>query len=183
MSYSDNAIATKARAMYGQRLTAADFDAMVKMAGVPEVASYLKSSTHYRDVLAGLDEHRVHRGQLEASLRSLRYEQYVRLVRYHSAREGDFYRFLFFREEIEQIINLLRYIGAGSEGDYYFTHSRHLERWCTYSLGALSRARDYRELLEVLDGTPYEPILRRYPPKMTEQKNRIDLVSCVSKIP
>lgn len=178
MSYSDNVIAAKARAMYGQCLTAADYDAMVKMATVAEVASFLKSDTHYRSVLAGLDEHQVHRGQLEASLRGLRVTQYARLIQYHVSQSRGFYHFLFLWEEIQQIIGLLRYIGAGSEGDYFVSYPKMLEKHCSYPLEVLARARSYQELLEVLAATPYQDILRRYPPKLEEQKNRIDLVSC-----
>lgn len=176
-SYANNAISAKTHAMYGHRLTPADYDAMVKMSSVPEVAAYLQQNTHYADVLTGLDPLQVHRGQLEANLRNLRFDQYTRLIRYNFAQDSRFYTYIFLWEEIQQILNLLRYLGAGSEGEYFLHYSQYLPKYCSYDIASFPGIRDFQELLQVLDGTPYERILRRYPPRETEEKNRIDLVS------
>lgn len=178
MSRADNAIIAKVRAMYGRRLTTADYDMLMKMGSVADIATYLKSNTHYRDVLGNLDEHSAHRGRLEAQLRTLKYQQYTRLVRYHFSKSGDFYHFVFLREEIEQIIVVLRHLGAGGEEEYHPGYPSVLEGSCSYNLAALCRARDFRELLQVLDRTPYEAILRRHTPKIIDKKPQIDLVTC-----
>ncbi len=77
-SFSNKAIATKARAMYGARVTAADCEELVKKRSVGEVAAYLRDNTHYREVLTQVDPSAIHRGQLENFLRSLSYIQYRR---------------------------------------------------------------------------------------------------------
>lgn len=47
-SFSNKAIATKARAMYGARVTAADYEELIKKRSVGEAAAYLRDNTHYR---------------------------------------------------------------------------------------------------------------------------------------
>ena len=47
-SFSNKAIATKARAMYGARVTAADYEELIKKRSVGEAAAYLRDNTHYK---------------------------------------------------------------------------------------------------------------------------------------
>ena len=74
-SFSNKAIATKARAMYGARVTQADYEELMKKRTVGDAAAYLRDNTHYREVLGQIDPAAIHRGQLENMLRSLRYVQ------------------------------------------------------------------------------------------------------------
>lgn len=67
--FSSNAILSKARAMYGKRLTAADYQALLTCQSVGEVAAYLKQRTVYAQVLSGVNELTIHRGQLESLLK------------------------------------------------------------------------------------------------------------------
>lgn len=79
-SFSNKSIATKARAMYGARVTPGDYEELLKKRSVGEIAAYLRDNTHYREVLTQMDPAAIHRGQLENLLRSLRYIQYQRLI-------------------------------------------------------------------------------------------------------
>ncbi|MEG1874388.1 MAG: V-type ATPase subunit [Angelakisella sp.] len=177
-SYSSKAIASKARAMYGQRLTAADYNDMVKKDSVTEVALYLRDNTHYHQALNDLSLDGIHRAQLEERLRGARFGQYGALTRYCFSRKAGFYQYLYLLEETEQLLKLLRYIGGGSEGEYFFSHTKELPRYCTYNLNAVLAARDYPTLLAAVAGTPYKKILEKYPPRSEGGKNQIDLVLC-----
>ena len=106
-SFSNKAIATKARAMYGPRVTAADYEELIKKRSVGEVAAYLRDNTHYREVLTQVDPSAIHRGQLENFLRSLSYIQYRRLIAFDFGQQS-FYRYRYFRDEIQQVVNLSR---------------------------------------------------------------------------
>lgn len=177
-SFSSKAIASKARAMYGRRLTGGDYAEMIKKSSVGEVAVYLRDNTHYGQALAELRTEDARRGQLEDRLRSLRYDQYAALTRYCFSREAGFYQYIYLWDEIEQVIKLLRYIGGGSEGEHFPRYSRQLARYCSYDLELLSVCRDYSALLEGMRGTAYYEILRRYPPNEDRAKNQIDVVLC-----
>ena len=65
---SANAISAKARAIYGRRLTAADYQELTRQRTVSDVAAYLKANPGYGAYLAGIDEMQIHRGQLELLL-------------------------------------------------------------------------------------------------------------------
>lgn len=164
--------------MFARRLSAADCNEMMKKASVGEVAVFLRDSTHYGRVLGGMDTESIHRGQLEERLREVRYDSYAALTRYCFSREAGFYQYLFLWDEVEQIISLLRYIGAGSEGEYFFNYSRYLTRYCSYDLTKLVACRDFDAVTQVLAGTPYEKILLAHPPLASEGKNQLDMVFC-----
>lgn len=62
---SNAAMATKAKAMFGKRLTASDYQQLLQKKSIPEIASYLKNETLFREALEGYSETGLHRGQLE----------------------------------------------------------------------------------------------------------------------
>lgn len=177
-NFSSSAIAAKARAMYGQRLTASDYNEMMKRATVPEVAVYLRDNTHYGSAMAEMGGENTHRGQIEDRLRQFRYDQYARLINYSFSKDAKFWNYLFLWDEVEQVINIMRYFGSGSEGDYLPSYSRHLMEHCSYDLKALLQCRSYRDMMEVMAGTDYQKILERYPPRGDGDKNQIDMVMC-----
>ena len=173
-SYSSKAIASKARAMFGQSLTPDDYSELMKRTTVPEVAAYLRDNTHYAHTLEHVDLSSIHRGQLENLLRNERYERYQRLIHYDFSRQAGFYQYVYLWDEIEQIINLLRYIGAGSEGEYH-VYGQVSPKFCSYDMNALLHARSYDDVREVLRNTPYDSILAPYVLREEEDKNKLDL--------
>ena len=62
---SSNAVLSKARAMYGKRLTAENYRELLNCKTVGEIAAVLKSRTVYGKLLAGINENEIHRGMLE----------------------------------------------------------------------------------------------------------------------
>ena len=83
----------------------------MKKRTVGDAAAYLRDNTHYREVLGQVDAAAIHRGQLENLLRSFRYFQYQRLIAYNFGQQK-LYRYLYFREEIQQLLGLLRYLSG-----------------------------------------------------------------------
>lgn len=81
-SMSSNAILAKARTMYGRRLTDKDYEDLLACKTVPEVATYLKNETVYSEILSGLNENDVHRGQLETLLRKKIFYEKVSLAKF-----------------------------------------------------------------------------------------------------
>ena len=68
---SNAAMATKAKAMFGKRLTASDYQQLLQKKSIPEIASYLKNETLFREALEGYSETGLHRGQLEMLIRRM----------------------------------------------------------------------------------------------------------------
>ena len=65
-SLSSNVVLAKARAKYGKRLKEKDYRNLLDCKSVAEVVAYLKANTDYHDVLTGINEYDIHRGQHEA---------------------------------------------------------------------------------------------------------------------
>ena len=53
---TNKAIVTKARAMYGKRITSTQYDEMIKRRSVNDLATYLKNETHFQTILFGINE-------------------------------------------------------------------------------------------------------------------------------
>ena len=89
--------------MYGRRLTDKDYEDLLACKTVPEVANYLKNETVYSEILSGLNENDVHRGQLETLLRKKIFYEKVSLARFDMNSEKFLSVFFINRIEIEQI--------------------------------------------------------------------------------
>lgn len=177
-SFSNKAIATKARAMYGGRITHSDYEELMKKRSVGDAAAYLRDNTHYREVLGQIDPGSIHRGQLEHLLRSLRYIHYQRLIAYDFGQQR-LYHYIYRWDELQQLTALLRYLsgrGQGqAEGQYDFHYDRRLAGHTSYSFTGLVQVKSYRELVDFLGDSPYGRILGRFPP---DSSGQIDLTGC-----
>lgn len=67
--FAEKAIFTKLKTMYGQSLTATDYQSLTLRRSVGEIAAYLKNETHFSQVLSNVKESMVRRGYLEDLLR------------------------------------------------------------------------------------------------------------------
>lgn len=159
-----NVILAKARAMYGGRLTAQDFAALLGCRSVGEAAAYLKSNTSYATVLGEVNEASVHRGYLEVLLRRKVRQDYASLCRYDMAGGREMAEYLLRREVAEQIVRCLRLIGAGRSEEYFYTMPLFMMGKVSIDMVRMSRAATFDELREALTGTPYRQILDRHPP-------------------
>lgn len=181
-NFSDKAIAAKVRAMYRHRLTPANYEELMKKRTVGDIAAYLRDNTHYRDVLEQADAAEIHRGQLEQLLRGLEYTQYQRLIAYNYGGK-EIFHYLYLREEIGQLLALLRSISGSPEEEearwyaehYGFTPDRWLVGHTSYDLEKLGEVESYPELLELLGDSPYGELLKSFPP---DESGQIDLVGC-----
>ena len=170
-SLSTKSILTKIRVMFGKRLKAADYEQLVQMHSVAEVASYLKNSTHYGPALASIDENTVHRGYLESLLRKERFTRYMRLIRYDFSQETDFYRFVVIRGEVEELLTAVRLLRSGASLDLLFTLPAYLERYASFPIRKLATVRSYDDLLAVIRRTPYYKVLELFRPVGNEPVN------------
>ena len=168
-SFSEKAIFTKVKAMYGRRLTDAQYRALLHRRSVAEIVTYLRDETDYADVLADTAPTAVHRQQLEHLLRKHRYLQYRTLLRYDTRRGESYYRYPISEAEIEQLLQMMLLLNFGRASDYITQYPAYLAGDTTFSLGALARVRSLDELQTQLSGTPYEPLLRKCIPPGAQQ--------------
>lgn len=157
-----DAIIAKAKSIYGKRLTSEDYNNLLHRSGVSGVVAYLKTTDRYRSTFANVNETQIHRGQVEQLLSKELFELYRRLCKFMSANKSSFCNYMIKELEAKQIVTALTFIKARAAEDYILEMPAYLMNYLSFDLMKLSRARDYRGLLEVLADTPYYKVLRPY---------------------
>lgn len=173
-SMASNAILAKARAMYGKCLTDHDYEQLMDCHTVSEVASYLKTRTNYRSILAGFNENSVHRGQIEPVLRQNLYSDVAALSRYAANKSMAFSDFIVSKMEISQIIRCVTLLNIGKPEEYVYTMPVSLNKLVRINLESLAKVRSYDDILEILKGTRYRSVLEKH--RAAEGK-RIDIAA------
>lgn len=163
-SLSSNVILSKARAMYGRRLTPQNYSELLNCQTVSEVAGYLKNRTAYGKILSGINETDIHRGQLENRLRQKIFQEYDSLCRYELSVGEHFAGYLIALNEIEQIMHSLMLLMAGTPQEYIFNMPMFLNRHTNIDLPSLSKIKNYDDLLLALGRTPYHDLLEPFRP-------------------
>lgn len=171
---SGNAITAKARAIYGKRLRTQNYNELVALSSVSDVASYLKNQTYYSKYLKGINELTIHRGQLEALIIRSKFEKYTSLTKFDTSSNCDFFNYLISDIEITIILRTLIFLNASSTQDIISSIPIYIKDYACFDLLELSKISDFNDLLEVLKHTNYYKILK--PQKATNGK--INLANC-----
>lgn len=174
-SLSGKAMLTKARAMYGKRLTPENYQELLRMKSVRDIAAYLKVMPGYADILSNIFPDSIHRGQLELLLEKSLFQKYIRLSRYDISNRSSFLTFVISRFEVEQILRCIMFLNAGTSENFISELPGYLIVHATFPVMQLAEVRSFDDLLAVLERTKYEDTVRRYAPK---EGARIDYTGC-----
>lgn len=161
-SLSGNAIAAKARAIYGKRLTTTNYHDLMRMPTVSDVCIYLKTNTSYSKYLRNINEAAIHRGQLEDILKRSCMERYFSLLHYDFSGKKSFYHYVITDAEIDLILRAIMLMNSNSVENLISDIPSFLREYATFDFQELARVRNYEQLLQVLDKTPYVHILKRF---------------------
>lgn len=176
---SSNVVLAKARAKYGRRLTARNYEELLACRSVSEVADYLRNRTGYGPALADLPRAEIHRDQLEARLKQKLLEENASLCRYEITVGEDFSQYFIHRYEIEQILRTILFLDAGRPKDFLSAPPAFLVHWSKVDFGALGRCRDFDDLAGALAHTPYRKMLEPFRPA---ENGRIDFTGIKSAL-
>ena len=171
--YAENAILAKSRALFAKRLTKKHYSEMLQCNNVREVASYLKTKTPYAEYLSNLNVSSVHRGWLEANLKNILYIKYDSLSHYDYTLGDDFYKYFVISGECDQITRCVMLMNSGDKEKYLITLPSFFNSRTKIDLVALGKADSYSELLNVINGTPYHKILKKF---MKNDSDSIDVM-------
>lgn len=175
MDFATGAVASKAKAMYGKVLNRKDYQELLRKRSVSEIAGYLKNETDYQNVLQDVHEATLHRGQLEALMHRYVFEKTMRLVRFAGNGHKDFYNSYVIPQEIEQILNKIRRINSDIYEDFAQDVPIYLNEYTSFDLMKLDQAKNFDEILEVLNRTGYHKIVARFHPG---KEKIIDYTGC-----
>lgn len=169
---SSAAVITKARSKYGKRLTDKDYAALLKCQNVSQVMGYLKTHTHYAQVLSKTNENEIHRGRLEILLKQQVFYNFDSLCRYEMSSGSPFSEFIIRRYEIEQIVHFLLLLSCGKVQEYLFALPAYFDKHTDIDLYKLSKCKDYDTFINTIDKAEYKRILMQYKP---DENGAIDL--------
>lgn len=172
---TSNAVVAKARAIYGKRLSEADYTELVRRQSVSEVADYLKRSTHYREILSAVDTNTVHRGYLEDLLRKNTFAIYSGLCKFQQLDKIDFYRYDIVNKEIDQILRCILCLNTDTEDDYISSLPAYLIQHAGIDLLQLAKAKSFEDILAVIRHTDYYDVLKHVKP---DANGKYDYTSC-----
>lgn len=175
--YSSNVILTKVRSMYGNRVKKEDYDNLMNSKNVSQIASYLKNNTHYSTVLSSIDERNIHRGHLEAVIKTKLFNDCEKLMRFEMSTGNSFSKYLITRTEIRQIIKSLALISGEKTEDNISEMPIYFNKFTKINLQVLSNAKTYDDFLSALGKSSYRDLLEKYHPKKGERLD-IQKIEC-----
>lgn len=164
---------TKIRAMLGRMLKDEDFDNMLQLNSVKDIAAYLKQHTYYKNNFEGIDDEVVHRGDLEVLLYRAHLTDALKIARYLKGNEKAFYRFVYRKQEVEDMKKMFRALEMGKPLSTLNRQTLFISRHSCIDFNVALQATNARELVDTLEGTMFYKALD---PLITKDK-RINLFS------
>lgn len=158
LSYAENAVAAKVKAIYGKRITSENYRQLLGKKTVGEVAAYLKSETSYKAALDEVKEELIHRGQLENMVHKRGVDLQLRLLKFGTA-DTLFSQLFVKRMEIDQLLLVMRMLSSGNMEQYIITFPAYLNRYLSFDLFSLAKIKTYDDLLDLVKGSAYYQIL------------------------
>jgi len=162
---ASNAVLTKTRAMFGQRLTEQNYRELLALGTVPEVADYLKSRTHYASILTDVRDMAMNRRNLEHLLRGKLLRDLADLAQFERNVGEHFFEFIMLQGEIDQVLAFIRCYNAGRPEEYLFDAPDFFHLHSGLDLTALAQARTYDHFLEACGSAWAAPILKQFRPE------------------
>ena len=154
LSYSG--IATKLRAMQYKLLTDNDFRELTKIASVPLAVTYLRQKPSYTEALAPLDNHNLHRGEIEKRLMNSVYRDFGRIYRFANIKQRGFLDLYFKHYEIliikNCLTNILDHRGIDMDISVFQTFFDHHSK---VDIGLLADSSSTENFVNNLKGTEY----------------------------
>ena len=148
--------------MQAKLLTDEDFQNITAFHTVTEVAAYLKEHPGYRNVLADMDENRLHRGEIEKLLVQSLYSDYTRLYRFSGMDQKKFLELYLKRYEMNLINYCLRIVFNHYQKPFDLDHKKiFFDKYSDLSIDKLITSGNISELVENLKGTEYYAPLKR----------------------
>lgn len=160
MARYENAVITKARALYGRMLSRTQYDELLRKQSVQEISGYLRDKTTYASVLSEVQDSTVHRGQLENLLHKDMFYQYIRIIRYAGTKDTLF-RYIIADMEIELILSCLRGIISRREIDFIAELPAFMQPYASFDIYGMVEVRSVDGLISLLGESPYGAIVKQ----------------------
>ncbi|MBQ2774270.1 MAG: V-type ATPase subunit [Clostridia bacterium] len=159
---ASNSVLAKARAMYGQRLTAQNYNELLACRSVGEVAAYLKAQTAYSVVFEGVSMGALHRRQLEILVHDLLSMRFASLCRYEKFIGDKFYERFVMSSDIDLLLYAIRRINRAHPDDISKNVPDFFLRHSDIDAQKIRAVNDFDTLMSVVEGSQYKAILEPF---------------------
>jgi V/A-type H+-transporting ATPase subunit C len=174
-SWSNNALISKAKSMYGQFLKPSDYEKLIKYHSVSDLVAFLKKHPNYQNILKDVSETAIHRGNLEALIKKNAFDNVLKLMKSVYSKDAEYYELNIVKQENEIILSVIRtFISDEIEDNkgkipYFFdTHSE-------IDIKKILKVESFDALIEALEDTPYGKILKPYNTKNKDNIRYLDI--------
>lgn len=158
--YKGNAVYAKVRCIYGRRLTNRNYNDLLGLHSVNEVAEYLKTKTAYSEIFDGISStSALQRGQLENLLFNKMYNELEAISRFQRAAGNSLYEYFIMKYDIVQLIKVLSSLRTKSDS-YIFSFPVFYNERSKLDLYEVAKTKSEEELLSVTKNTIYYPVLK-----------------------
>ncbi|MEF3693292.1 MAG: V-type ATPase subunit [Acholeplasmataceae bacterium] len=172
---SNNAVITKAKAIFGRFLKADDYERMLKLRSLPDLIAFLKKSPNYGSILYNVQETSIHRGQLELMIKKNSFEQTLRLIKMIHSPDLEFYLLNVIYQESELILSSLRTIISMEFEDNIGKLPIFFEVHTKIDVHKLLKVETFDDLLDAVKNSPYYGILKPYRTDSPEMIRYLDI--------
>ncbi len=159
MSFSQNSVIARSRAVFGRSLTAAELEQLCSRRSVAEAAEFLRNTPRFHDALADIEPRTIHRGQLEALLDKAVFNIFDSFRKFDFTQSKWFFRAIITRLETEQVLIAIQGVADGSTDSYITSLPPFLIEKSKLDLLSLGKAQSFADIRQMLSGTRYGSIL------------------------
>lgn len=153
-------LTTKIRVMQGKMLKNEDYEQLLNMDSVADIGQYLKMHTYYKENFINLGDSITHRGELEVMLYRALIKDALKIAGYLRGKEKAIYRFVYRKQEIEDIKKMLRALQMGKDLNELNKRTMFISRNSHIDFDVSLKASNAKELIESLTQTNYHNILK-----------------------
>ncbi len=150
---ASNSVMSVSRSRYGRRIKESDYRALASMKTIAEIASFLKSKTHYGESLSGISESTIHRANLESMLRTAYFNNVFDLCRFERSIGSGVFNYIFDRHEFRLFLSYLICFISGNPSKFLIDLPMSLNRHSEIDFEKLSSISDKNELADCIAGT------------------------------
>jgi len=160
--FAGNAIITKAKSLYGERLYPEDYEELLKFGSIAEIVGYLKKHHKYSNTLSDVDENSIHRGQLEDLVNKSYFDNLARLVKFISTTDRKFYELDMIRREIDIVLSSIRSVISGNIESSIRDLPMFFKQHSSFDIEELTKSLTMKSLMDTLKNTRYYELILPY---------------------
>ena len=162
MNKSANAGLTRLRAMYGKRLTAADYTNLLSAKNIDEIAAYLKTKTAYGDIFAPNAGTQITAESIEFSLKKDLDNRMQKICSFEKMINDKFYEYYILKSDILAIISAARTLVSTSALASSYVPSDFFKNRSRLNFEKLYNIHSAEELIEATKHTRYYSTAKKF---------------------